>query len=65
MNTFAIVPILDDIIVIRKDGKYKITKVTEKQFVGKISTMWVCLKGMMTVLSITFFIATEKAGQFI
>jgi topoisomerase-4 subunit A len=26
---------IDDIIVIRKDGKYLITKVTEKQFVGK------------------------------
>jgi topoisomerase-4 subunit A len=26
---------IDDILVIRKDGKYKITKVSEKQFVGK------------------------------
>lgn len=26
---------IDDIIVIRKDGKYKVTKVSEKQFAGK------------------------------
>lgn len=26
---------IDDVIIIRKDGKYLITKVTEKQFVGK------------------------------
>ena len=35
MNMSAIVRILMIFIIIRKDGKYLITKVSEKQFVGK------------------------------
>ena len=56
---------IDDIIVFLKSGKYKVIKISEKDFVGKDIIYVGVFKRTMKDASITLFIKTESGDFYV